>query len=80
MAKEWSQLLSDDDALPLIRQWAIDSPLQVEFVPPAPESARRALETLQVSTRSPLGALAFHTGGVLLDHGWLRVLGSGSER
>jgi hypothetical protein len=25
-----------------------------------------------------MGALAFHSGGILVDHGWLRILGAGS--
>jgi hypothetical protein len=39
--------------------------------------AERCLYRLQVTTRSVLGALAFHSGGVLVDHGWLRLLGGG---
>ena len=34
----------------------------------------------QVTTRSPLGAVIHETGGILVDHGWLRILGSGSVR
>jgi Protein of unknown function DUF2625 len=45
-----------------------------------PAAGQRALEALQVTTRSPLGAIAFHTGGVLIDRGWLRVLGAGCAR
>lgn len=26
-----------------------------------------------------MGALAFHTGGLLVDHGWLRILGGGCD-
>jgi hypothetical protein len=43
-------------------------------------AARSCLEKLQVTTRSPLGALAHETGGLLVDHGWLRLLGCGHER
>lgn len=46
-----------------------------------PADARRgeeALHRLQVSTGSTLGALAVHCGGLLVDNGWLRILGSGS--
>ena len=32
---------------------------------------------LQVTVASALGALARHTGGVLIDHSWLRLLGGG---
>jgi SAM-dependent methyltransferase len=38
------------------------------------------LKLRQVSTRSPLGAIALHTGGLVIDDGWLRVLGSGSAQ
>jgi len=52
----------------------------VEIAPCTPEAGRRTLEWLQVTTRSPLGAIALHTGGLLVDDGWLRVLGSGCDR
>ena len=34
---------------------------------------------LQVTARSTLGALALHTGAVMVDHGWLRLLGGGTR-
>jgi hypothetical protein len=33
------------------------------------------LDALGVTERSVLGALAVHTGGLTIDHNWLRVLG-----
>ena len=27
-----------------------------------------------------MGAIAYETGGILIDHGWLRVLGSGHQK
>lgn len=36
------------------------------------------LYRLQVTARSTLGAIALNSGGVLIDHGWLRVLGAGA--
>jgi hypothetical protein len=38
------------------------------------------LPQTQVTTRSTLGAIVFETGGVLVDGGWLRFLGSGHPR
>ena len=35
---------------------------------------------MQVTTRSPMGAVVYETGGILIDGGWLRVLGSGHPR
>lgn len=49
----------------------------VEVLAP-PEWAPEVLYRLQITTRSTLGALALHTGGVLVDHGWLRLLGGGA--
>lgn len=62
----------------MIQEWIAASPLDVKVLPAALEDGRRTLEALQISTRSPMGALAFHTGGLLVDHGWLRILGAGS--
>lgn len=47
------------------------------LVPADPGRAAETLLRLQVTTRSVLGALAFHCGGLVVDHGWLRILGGG---
>ncbi len=44
------------------------------------DDADNTLCELQVTTRSPIGAVAYETGGILVDHGWLRILGGGHER
>ena len=54
--------------------------MPVEVLPPDPSVRNRGLEWLQVTTGSPLGAIAYETGGLLVDHGWLRILGSGHPR
>lgn len=46
---------------------------------PDEATGRRTLEQLQVTTGSFLGAVVVHTGGLLIDHGWLRVYGSPSS-
>lgn len=33
-----------------------------------------------VTTRSPMGAIVYSTGGILIDNGWIRILGSGHGR
>jgi hypothetical protein len=43
------------------------------------EAGAKALLSLGVTTRSPMGSLALETGGLLIDHGWLRVFGSGGH-
>jgi len=70
---------TDDPAWPLVQQWVADAP-SVQVLPAERTKAEEALLQLQVTLRSPMGAVVYHTGGLLIDHGWLRVLGSGSER
>ncbi|MFE0028460.1 DUF2625 family protein [Amycolatopsis sp. NPDC059021] len=44
-------------------------------LPPDPEQCQATLLQLQVTARSPLGAIALNTGGILVHDGWLRVYG-----
>lgn len=50
----------------------------VRVLPVADEQGRDVLYRLQVTARSGLGALALHCGGILVDGGWLRLLGGGA--
>lgn len=43
-----------------------------------PTAARRGLESLSLSGESLLGAVVSDTGGLVVDAGWIRILGSGS--
>lgn len=80
MPQDLASLLHTDDAIELIREWVADAPHPVELLPCSGEDGERALLALQVTTHSSLGALALHTGGLLVDHGWLRILGAGCAR
>jgi hypothetical protein len=55
------------------------APYPVEILPPDPARAARCLAALEVTTRSWLGAVTANCAGILVDHGWLRVLGSGGD-
>ncbi len=68
-----------DSALPLVREWIAASPFACEILPPHAERDR-VLSALQVTTRSTMGALAWETGGLLVQDGWLRILGSGHAK
>lgn len=47
---------------------------------PADDTARRnVLYRLQVTAASTLGAIASNCGALVLDHGWVRILGAGAE-
>lgn len=70
---------TDEPAIDLINEWISESSLNVEILSPSKDRAR-ILESLQITTRSPLGAIAYDTGGILIDNGWIRFLGSGNAK
>ena len=63
----------------LVTGWIRASTVPVE--PIAADDAHReaALEQLEITTNSPLGAIVRRTAGLSVDHGWLRVLGAGGS-
>ena len=69
----------NEPAMPLVRQWLAKSSKPVEVLQPS-ERSSDVLFSLQVTTRSPMGAITHETGGILIDHGWLRLLGSGHPK
>jgi hypothetical protein len=70
---------NQEPAIKLLQQLVNDAKVPCELLPPGPER-EKALLYLQVTTRSTLGALAYDTGGLLIDDGWLRLLGSGHAK
>lgn len=81
MQRSLEDLVDDDDpAMTEIAAWSAESARDVEIVPVDPERGAANLLALQITTRSSLGAIAYETGGVLIDGGWLRLLGAGSPR
>ncbi|MBI3851003.1 MAG: DUF2625 domain-containing protein [Verrucomicrobia bacterium] len=71
----------EDPAWPLVRQWIAEAANPVEILPPPDDATReRALINTQVTTRSPMGAITYESGGILIDHGWLRILAAGHPR
>src|SRR5215468_116055 len=53
------------------------SPVPIEVLDVDAEAGRDCLYRLQITARSRMGAMALHTGGLLGEHGWLRVRGGG---
>lgn len=68
----------DDPAWPELAKLFAAAKNELEVLPRTPQRSSEALFSLQVTTRATLGALAFETGGVLVDGGWLRLYGGGS--
>ncbi len=69
-----------DPGLPVVQEWIDAATRPVEMLPCDPAIGDQTLLELQVTTRSPMGAIAHRTGGLLIDDGWVRVLGAGCER
>lgn len=70
-----------EPALPLLQSW-IDTPEGngASLFPPEEGVRAKTLLSLQVTTRSMLGTLAYETGGVSAAAGLVRLLGSGNKR
>lgn len=64
----------------LVQGWIKEAKNTVDVQRRDPVQADSALYQAQVTTRSPLGAIIHESGGILVDHGWIRILGSGSPR
>ncbi|MGA4856388.1 DUF2625 family protein [Streptomyces koyangensis] len=67
----------EEPAWPELRKMVADGSVPVQVLPADPGEGRRCLLQMQVTARSVLGALALHTGGLLVDDGWVRVFGGG---
>lgn len=76
--KSLEELVSKEDPFfNIMEEWVSGSKNSVVILPPSDECATILMD-VQVTTRSILGSLIYHTGGVLVDHGWIRILGSGN--
>lgn len=69
-----------DPAWPMVKQWIDSAKNKVEVMEVDPSAAKLVLYNAQVSTYSTLGSVIYNSGGIMVDHGWLRILGSGSAR
>ena len=69
---------AQDPGWPLVQAWIASAKNKVQVLPKTATRADSALLAAQVTTRSPMGAVIYETGGILVDNGWLRILGSGS--
>jgi hypothetical protein len=64
----------------LVQQWIDSAKNKVDVLPCDTTKAKDALYKTQVTTRSPMGAIIYSTGGLLIDNGWIRILGSGNSK
>jgi hypothetical protein len=71
---------SSNSTFSLLQDMISRSKNPVEMLPVTSQEASSTLHNLQISTKSMLGVVVYHTGGILVDNGWLRVIGSGSDK
>lgn len=64
----------------MVEEWLRRARNHHEVIAVDRRRAEQALTALQVTTRSPMGAIVLETGGIWFDHGWLRFLGGGGPR
>ncbi len=72
-----SLINKEEPAWPVIKGWIDSATNKVQVLPVDTAKAKTALYDTQVTTRSPMGAVIYETGGILVDNGWIRILGSG---
>lgn len=70
----------DEPGWIIVKDWIDKAKNKVEILNVDTVRAKEELYKTQVTTRSPMGAIIFTTGGILVDNGWIRILGSGSSK
>ncbi len=74
-----SAIVAEHGARTTLAQWITRAGSRVRVLPPDPERSRDVATLLGVSPTSTLHALSSHVGAMLIDDGWLRILGGGAE-
>src|SRR5688500_6005748 len=69
-----------DPGWTLVKDWIKSAKNKIEVLTVDTVKAKDALYKTQVTTRSPMGAVVYMTGGLLIDDGWIRILGSGNPK
>ena len=63
-------------AIDMVRRWVDGAETECRILPPS-DQREQVLVAVQIATDLPLGAIVYETGGILVNSGWLRYLGSG---
>jgi hypothetical protein len=75
-----SELSSDTSGWEVFKHATLIARNKFEILPADPAKAKDALYQTQVTTHSMMGSIIYFTGGILIDNGWIRVLGSGNNK
>jgi hypothetical protein len=64
----------------VVSTWIANGHNPVEILAPDASQRGAVLQALQITTASAMGGVASETGGLLVDHGWIRILGGAGTR
>ena len=73
-------IVTQESGWELIEQWKSTATNKIEFLPRDSQRADSSLFQMQLTTSSPIAAMVYGCGGVLVDNGWIRILGSGCNQ
>jgi len=71
---------TSDPAWIYVEGWIKKAEVKVVVLPKDNIRADKEIETAQVTTHSPMGAIIYETGGIIIEDGIIRILGSGNTR
>lgn len=71
---------TEDSAWPIIENLLKRAKNKCEVLSTDKTRAREELYKAQVSTHSTMGSIIYETGGILINNGWIRLLGSGNPK
>ncbi|PZP38608.1 MAG: hypothetical protein DI598_20580 [Pseudopedobacter saltans] len=78
--KSLEELINKEDpGWPFVKEWIAEAKNNIKILMKDVQKANDALFRTQVTTRSPMGAIIFESGGIVVEDGWIRILGSGCE-
>lgn len=81
MKKDIEELIfNEGTAWEFLSEWIKEASNKVFVLEPLLDRGKEILNDLQITNKSTLGSIAFQTGGMLVDNGWLKILGSGNEK
>lgn len=63
-----------------VEEWIKNADVKVVVLPKDNTRADREIETAQITTHSPMGAVIYETGGIIIEDGIIRILGSGNSK
>lgn len=75
--KPIEELIIEDSAWPIIQEWIDEAQVDVKVLENTKSDGEAALLRMQITNRSTMGAIALGCGGIVVDSGWLHILGSG---